>query len=344
MVKPSSIGAAVACLLVAACGTTVAPPAPPPPPPPAAAAAPPAMVPASDDRVAAHRLAPPQVTLEPQPTAAVLLTDRADRSPANVQFCETFFATTPSVSQAIDRNQNVVQVFWPTLDPDPGKLSTDPTSLATWCPMFLRTQYDYKRAQRYLDAIGSSSEGPVVIVMASGDLRHPSLVLDGGRVSRDQAAVFAGYITQAVDQVSSEPATDQQVERTALVHAAAAKKAAAKTKAARAKTPAMVPTCDVKANPGDAALQITVPRCAFGGPDAMTPGSQNAAPAPRENAEASYLNADTNVTMRKVCNLTESLQPLIRDVPVIGVGGDVFNAGVCEGAVKNTFNALKAFL
>lgn len=299
----------------------------------------------------------------PMPTGAVLLTDDPSRTDVNEQFCIAFFASTPDASSAIAANQNVVQIFWPTTAAQPVQppKDKDAAALSDWCTNLVgpKGTYDYGRAHDFLKAIGqATSLGPVFVAMASGDLRHPSMVIDGSDIAApDKAADFATAITQSVATASSSPSNDQHVEQAALLDVAAAKRVAAKAAAAKKAPASAGGAASCKSGSLDSTLdrknngyQLTtvLPPCLLGAGSASTAPNPAtpAVPVPVSSPDAfdqklNFISADTNPTMRKACDIADDLLPLLDDIPGVKIAGDVFTWGVCDEGVRKLADALR---
>lgn len=315
--------------------------------------------------VAGYRLAPPQGIMEPLPTGIVLLTDTVGRGPANQAFCESFFTRIKSADAGIEANENVVQIFWPTLRSNPGRPPApgDDTAafhkkVAAWCTTFLsqddhndeKDHYDYGRAARYLAALHlTTTQGPVFLLTANGDLRHPDLVLDSGRADDTQVAGLAERIQQAAAGTAPNA---EPMALTVAAHAAPRRVArAAPPRPAPAAGAACTATITVTSNADGVVISSDAPvRCPAAALAASTRQPAGPAPSPAAagapaglvEAVVNLSSADTNPTMQHACDFLGVVLPFVDDVPGIGLGGKIFDVGVCHNGFRTIYQALRA--
>jgi hypothetical protein len=80
------------------------------------------------------------------------------------------------------------------------------------------------------------------------------------------------------------------------------------------------------------------------GPAAMTATTTTiaAAPAGPIRAVVDLYSADTNPTMQKACEFVDVVLPFVESVPGIGLGGKLFDIGVCHNGIRVIYKTLQA--
>lgn len=313
----------------------------------------------------AHRIATRNTILTPMPTSIVLLKPNHDAR--NLAFCNSFFATYPSESEALRQNsaQNVLPIFWPETQPDglpDPSIRDSPEQRTQKCDALIKN-YDYQRAGWYLEAIQKDlakptkadpdPAGPVVLAMTNSDPAKDNIVLDASQLELNpqmtQGTEFTNFAKALNDAGQAAVARTEETSLSQVPKQPSSKQAA---RVAVTEPRVTCPTvsgvvdniaitarplsCATVVNPNPPRPPLTRPAP---GPGPAPPTTTLSTIAART---AAYANPSTDPALAFGCKFVEEFDDSIASALVqVAVPGIVVVAGkyaekaVCSGLVAN---------